>query len=144
MTFIGIDPGKSGGIAAVSDDGQSTVAYKMPETEKDIWILLSSIKAEGPCFCLIERVHSMPGQGVSSVFTFGMGYGALRMALVGLSIPFETVNPQAWQKGLGCLTKGDKNVSKARAQQLFPQIKVNHYVADALLIAEFCRRSHGK
>lgn len=139
MTFIGIDPGQSGGIAKLTTDGTGYIAYKMPETEKDIWELLSTVM--GPSFCLIERVHSMPKQGVTSSFTFGMGYGALRMALVGLSIPFETVNPQAWQKGLGCLSKGNKNTTKARAQQLFPSIKVTHAIADALLIAEWARRS---
>jgi hypothetical protein len=35
------------------------------------------------------------------------------------------------------MTKGDKNVSKRKAQELFPQIKVNHYIADALLIAAY-------
>jgi hypothetical protein len=39
-----------------------------------------------------------------------------------------------------CLTKGDKNVSKARAQELFPALKITHATADALLIAEYGRR----
>ncbi len=39
------------------------------------------------------------------------------------------------------LTKGDKNVSKRRAQELFPALKVTHAIADALLIAEFARRA---
>jgi len=42
---------------------------------------------------------------------------------------------------MGCLTKGDKNVSKRRAQELFPALKVTHAIADALLIAEFARRA---
>jgi hypothetical protein len=42
---------------------------------------------------------------------------------------------------MGCLTKGDKNVSKSRAQELFPSIKVTHAIADALLIAEHNRRT---
>ena len=45
-----------------------------------------------------------------------------------------------WQKYLGCLTKGDKNVSKAKAQELFPDLKITHAIADSLLIAEYGRR----
>lgn len=41
---------------------------------------------------------------------------------------------------MGCLTKGDKNISKARAQQLFPTAKITHATADALLLAEWRRK----
>lgn len=61
------------------------------------------------------------------------------MVLVGIGIPFEERVPRVWQKIMGCLTGGDKNVSKARAQQLFPQIKVTHAIADSLLIASAAR-----
>jgi hypothetical protein len=33
------------------------------------------------------------------------------------------------------MTKGDKNISKAKAQELFPDKKIIHATADALLIA---------
>ena len=89
----------------------------------------------------IEHVHSMPGQGVASSFKFGQGFGHLEMALTAARIPFTYVTPQKWQKELGCLTGGDKNVSKSRAQQLFPHIKVTHAIADSLLITEYCRRT---
>jgi hypothetical protein len=49
------------------------------------------------------------------------------------------VTPFTWQKRLQCLSGGDKNVTKARAQQLFPGVKISHITADALLLAEFCR-----
>jgi hypothetical protein len=79
--------------------------------------------------------------GVKSAFTFGEGYGRLQMALTALGIPYERIRPAMWQKAMGCLTKGDKNVSKSRAQELFPSIKVTHAIADALLIAEHNRRT---
>lgn len=135
---IGIDPGMSGGISVIVP-GKSVNAYKMPETERDIWDLVHSLAkySDGDVCAVIERVHSMPKQGVTSSFTFGMGYGGLRMALIAAGVPFREVTPQAWQKALGCLTKGDKNVSKAKAQQLFPTIKVTHALADSLLIAQW-------
>lgn len=138
MTYIGIDPGGSGGIGVIWGDGKA-YGHKMPETEKDVVDLLNDLSLDS-CFAFIESVHSMPGQGVSSSFKFGMSYGGLRMALVALGIPFETASPQRWQKELGCLTKGDKNVSKRKAQELFPELKITHATADSLLIAEYCRR----
>jgi len=54
--------------------------------------------------------------------------------------PIIDVSPVKWQSALSCLTKGKKNVTKARAQQWFPKIKVTHGIADALLIAEYGRR----
>ena len=85
----------------------------------------------------IEQVHSSPQMGVKSAFTFGNGFGHLEMALTAAGIPFTRIRPQVWQKELGCLTKGDKNVSKRKAQELFPSMKVTHATADALLIAKY-------
>lgn len=138
-----VDPGINGGIAFIPDDDPSKAwAVKMPETLADIWEVFFNIGFE--CnrihFCL-EKVHSMPGQGVASSFKFGQGFGHLEMALTAAKIPFTYVTPQKWQKELGCLTGGDKNVSKSRAQQLFPHIKCTHALSDALLIAEYCRRT---
>jgi len=138
MTTIGIDPGKSGGIAWITDG--SPCVEKMPETLADLWDLINSIlrnETIGMTFAYIESVHSSPQMGVKSAFTFGNGFGHLEMALTAAGIPFERVSPQRWQKALGCLTKGDKNVSKRRAQELFPSMKITHATADALLIAYY-------
>lgn len=140
-TAIGIDPGASGAIALIHSGIIHTV--RMSETEADVAAFLIRWRELGDdmgMFGFLERVHSMPKQGVSSSFKFGASYGFLKGLLVGLRIPFEEVTPQKWQKAMGCLTKGDKNVSKQAAQRLFPQEKVVHATADAMLIAEFCRR----
>lgn len=134
--FIGIDPGKTGGIAIIHDG--VALAYKMPQTDRDVWDLLSQIK--DPEFAMLEKVASSPQMGVKSAFTFGRGYGYLCCALTAIGVPWEEVTPQKWQRELGCLSGGDKNKTKAKAQQLFPQLKITHATADALLIAEYCRR----
>jgi len=134
-TIIGIDPGTNGGIAWITD-GRPCVE-KMPDTLQDLWELLRDIAVEGQCVAYLEQVHSSPQMGVVSSFTFGNGFGRLEMALTAAGIPFERVRPQVWQKAMGCMTKGDKNVSKRKAQELFPQIKVTHATADALLIASY-------
>lgn len=140
--YIGIDPGQSGGIAILSNKNE---VIKMPSTEKDIWEWFDFHKNN--CFAIIEKVHSMPGQGVASTFKFGKGYGGLRMALIAAGIPFDEVTPRMWQKSLGITSKAKtesktefKNRLKAKAQQLFPQIKMTLSICDALLIAEYNRR----
>lgn len=139
--FLGIDPGASGGIAILAD-GKEPYAIKMPETERDVWDTIRGFRAwsDRDVIAVIESVHAMPKQGVTSTFTFGKGYGGLRMALIAAAIPFREVQPRDWQKALGCLTGGDKNISKAKAQQLFPSLKITHATADALLLAEWLRR----
>jgi len=138
--ILGVDPGGSGAIACIDDGGEPSW-IKLDSTEADIAHAVASWDAEHVVdFAFIERVHSMPKQGVSSSFKFGQSYGFLRGILVALSIPFEEVTPQTWQKSMGCMSKGNKNVTKARAQQLFPGVKITHANADALLIAEYGRR----
>jgi len=144
-TIIGIDPGQSGAISWTHEDGIRV--EKMPNTIMELWDLICHIVADSAMIyrsrefkAYLEQVHSMPGQGVSSSFKFGNGFGHLEMALTAAGIPFERVSPQKWQKALGCLTGGDKNVSKRKAQELFPQMKCTHATSDALLIAEYGRR----
>jgi hypothetical protein len=138
--FIGIDPGQSGGIAITRLGGYAE-AFKMPDTEADTAELLRDLKERADfALCAIESVHSMPKQGVASSFKFGRSYGFLRGLLIGLQIPFEEITPQVWQKEMNCRTGGDKNVSKSKAQQLWPNLKITHALADALLIAEALRR----
>ena len=141
MTTIGIDAGKNGGIAWITD-GKPCVE-KMPDTLQDLWELIQDIYSDtfirniSTIKAYLEQVHSSPQMGVVSSFTFGNGFGHLEMALTAAGIPFERVRPQVWQKAMGCMTKGDKNVSKRKAQELFPSMKVTHATADALLIASY-------
>ena len=139
--YIGIDVGTNGGIAAINEERAPYVATRMPATDADLWLLLDRLTQAGKCLAVLEKVHSSPQMGVRSAFTFGANYGLCRMALTAARIPFDEIHPFKWQNKLGCLTKGDKNVSKARAQQLFPELKITHPIADALLLAEYCRRT---
>lgn len=145
MTTIGIDVGTNGGIAWITD-GKPCVE-KMPDTLQDLWELLESIMishavhggglGQKPIKAYIEQVASSPQMGVVSAFSFGRGYGNLEMALTAAGIPFERVRPQEWQKHMKCMSKGDKNVTKRKAQELFPSMKITHATADALLIAQY-------
>ena len=154
MIIIGIDPGMKGGIAWSVDRhcGPSVYCTKMPETETDTLHYLGDNiaaclgRANPSPFVYLEKVHSMPGQGVASTFKFGQGYGFLRGILVALRYPFEEVTPKKWQAEFGMKKERLETKSawkqrlKGRAQILFPDLEVDLYTADALLIAEFGRR----
>lgn len=143
MIFLGIDPGSSGSIAALDGAGKVIGFVKGDSTEHDIEAFLrATCLVRGDVRVTIEKVHSSPQMGVKSAFSFGRSYGFLRGLIVGALVQFKEVSPQAWQKAMGCMTKGDKNVSKAAAQRLWPEQKITHAIADALLIAEYGRRTH--
>ena len=145
--YLGIDPGKSGGLALITMTGMPTpfkvTTWKMPATEADLWEVLERMPKG--TLAILERVHAMPKQGVTSCFTFGQGYGMLKMGLIAARISFINPTPQAWMKRLSFSTKGDKNNSKRKAQELFPMVpKITHAIADALLLAEYGRRMHSE
>lgn len=144
--FIGIDPGKHGGIAVLSSDGGVIDVVKMPCTAVDLYEYLS--RYSGDSFCVLERVGGMPGNGGSAMFNFGKGFGHLEMALLSLCIPFDEITPNKWEKhyqlgSSGKFSKTEwKNRLKSKAQQLFPGLgkKVTLDTCDALLLAEYGRR----
>ena len=139
--FIGIDPGKSGGIACLNVLGEIVSVRKMPETDSEIYAVISGFKTlDIDAKALIERVSSSPQMGVVSAFSFGKGYGGLRMALTAAGIIYDEVSPQVWQRHLGCLSGGDKKITKQKAEQLFPSVRMTHAISDALLIADYARR----
>ena len=142
MNIIGIDPGWSGGIAYIGKLGVEAEGFAN-KTEQDIWRIITEY-CHKDVTCYIEKVHSMPAQGVASSFKFGHNYGFVRACVMSTLTPMIEVSPMKWQGALGCLTKGNKNVTKARAQQWFPKMKVTHGTADALLIAEYGRREESK
>lgn len=142
-TTIAIDPGKAG--AVVWGTGLHDVAFAvMPETPADIRDLFRDILADAVHpVCHMELVSGFAGNmsGTShSGFVLGSNSGCLLGILAALEIPVVRHRPQAWQKLLGLppgkhLSKSQhKGRLKARAQELFPGIKVTLKNADALLI----------
>jgi hypothetical protein len=151
VIVLGIDPGASGGLAIVQGGhGIYSVsdAVKMPATDADLWRFVNDCADAD--LCILEKVHAMPGQGVSSTFKFGASWGTLRMAVIAAGIPLEEVTPRKWQPAIGVPSKkGEtktqhKNRLKARAQELFPGLKITHATADALLLAVYGLRTFGE
>jgi len=145
--FIGIDPGASGAVALIGDDVVLVEDWPGdPGAAADLlrsWLVQYNVK-----LCALERVASRPGQGVSSVFSFGTNYGTWQGLLSALCVPYILPTPQAWQKGL--IVPSDGTDPKARslavARRLFPGVdisrKKDHGKADALLLATHARTVH--
>lgn len=140
MRFIGIDPGKTGAIAVLNEAGAIIQVEKMPAELRDLFDILEAYSNESRG--ALEFVRTSPAMGVVSAGTFMRNYGHCEMALTAARVPYYDVHPSRWQRYLDCLTKGDKNVTKAKAAELWPDHKITHAIADALLIAEWCRRKH--
>ena len=142
-TYIGIDPGKSGALALLTEDGQCTVA---PFQESAYTAILKA--ASGPSsVCCLEKVGAMPGQGVVSMFNFGHNLGYIEGLLQAFDIPYQLVPPQTWKKEF-CVTS-DKNTSIEVCRKLFPHVcllptsrsrKPSDGMAEAMLLAEYARR----
>ena len=142
--YIGIDPGKSGGIAATT--GDLSIACKCPTTVADMARMLDSIVDMGnKPFAIIESVHSMPGQGVKSTFTFGQGYGSWLGILAAMKVPYMQVTPQKWMKHYGTMPrikKDRKHHLKHLAQQRYPELSITLATSDAILIAHCVMEQH--
>jgi crossover junction endodeoxyribonuclease RuvC len=140
--YIGVDPGASGSIVCINERGVPLLLMPLKNmTDTDIKENLELLmQLSLPLNGVLERVHSMPKQGVSSTFKFGSSFGALGAHLVWAGVRFELVTPHKWQGDLSCRSRGDKNVTKRKAQQLFPNTKITHAIADGLLLAEWGRR----
>ena len=159
IIYIGIDPGKNGGLVALFPNG--TIDWlTMPDTNLGLWEWFNAFplpKINEGVKAQLEAVHAMPNQGVTSMFTFGKGVGRLEICLTAAGIPSEEVAPRTWQKAFGITArKIKKGESKAqfktrilgRAQSLFPRLtlwdtgfkKEQLAICDALLIAEYGRR----
>jgi hypothetical protein len=170
--YIGIDPGRTGGIAVLTmqPNGKSLLSVELYALENrtvhDVWELFEPYRPpdvrhptdnERPIFACIEQVGGyMAGSGGnigSAMFTFGKSAGRLEMALVAAGISYDYVTPAKWQRPMGVTPRDTKRGEKreaykrrlrARAQQLFPSGSYTGTItlatADALLLAEFCRR----
>lgn len=157
--ILGIDPGVSGGLAVLAADG-TPVHHEgfqpgMTETAlvAAVSLGLNKLTTFGFTRVYIENVQYIgarpdqgkKGDGGQGAFTFGRVVGLLHGAVLMWQRErgrgsLHLVTPMMWQMKLECLTGGVKNISKAKALELFPSIKMTHAIADAYLIAEHGRR----
>ncbi len=146
--YIGIDPGSKGGIAVINDaEILSLSLYDSYQISHILGEICDKYKSDG-LMCTLEKVHSMPRDGVKQAFKFGENYGFVKGTLMTLGIPFQEVPPQTWKKEYSLISK-TKQDSIKRCKELFPNVnllpterskKDSDGLAEALLICEYGRR----
>ena len=126
MLIYCIDPGFTGAIALYWPDTGKLEVHDMPvmKNPKGKTIInphgvLDILANEGgKSLAVIEQVSAMPGQGVSSMFRFGEGYGHLQMACAASKLPLQYVTPASWKRHFGLTSS--KGLSRGLAMQRFP------------------------
>lgn len=161
--YIGIDPGASGAVCVLS--ANNAEIFKMPDTTEGIAHLISNLNPD-ISRVLCEQQQPRPAyarkmnpethqeeftvlRGVNATWTFAQHYGELRMALTMRGFQAEYIRPMDWMRSLG-IPKREKGMSQTawkgrlhdKARELFPGLKIIKATADAVLIAETCRRLH--
>lgn len=124
--ILGIDPGISGAIAWVSDDGHLIRVADMPTIEvhgkKKVspQQLVAMLEEHDDLIRLVavEDVGAMKGNGAVSMFNFGYGAGILAGVCAGLKLPVALYRPAVWKRAAG--VPADKGSARQMAQRFWP------------------------
>lgn len=156
LNIMGIDPGKGGGWALTRLKHGTISVGKMPLTAEQIDVaplalLLAEMGEPHETIVIVEKVHSMPKQGVASTFTFGVGYGKVIGMCQTLGISFDLVPPQSWKSTILQNTKKDKAAAIDYVKRLFPRVplipegakKPHDGIADAVCIMQWGVEKYG-
>lgn len=145
MYYIGIDPGKDGCVAILTDK-KGAMPTMIPFDEVNASEALQEVSGHPSIACL-EHVTAMPKQGSVSMFNFCMNFGFWQGLLTAYKIPFELVRPDKWKKEFSITA--DKNTSIAVCKRLFPGInlrksdgckKDHDGMAESALMAVYAKR----
>jgi len=128
--YIGIDPGVSGGVACVSDGlhvmglSDTPILKAGGKSLYDVAEMAAALRRfslMGEPIAILEAVAARPGQGVTSMFSIGRGYGVWQGVLSTLEIPFREVHPATWTRAV---LKGAPGTGRERsiafATKMFP------------------------
>jgi len=154
MIVAGIDPGKTGALSILYPDGVALLfdvpIIKVKDKAKPAWIdwevtWRNALALNTPDMIVIEDIAARPGQGVTSMFTFGRTLGFVHAIAASAKVPIHFTTPAQWKGKLGLLNSS-KGASREKVRTLFPRIA--HAVervkddgrAEATLIAYFGRK----
>jgi crossover junction endodeoxyribonuclease RuvC len=126
-TVMGVDIGINGALSFY--DGVELIIYDMPTfkvkggNEYDANQIARIIKENKPSYAVIEKAMLMPSNGKKSYQSLGLCQGLFYGVLCCLDVPYEIISPMVWKKAMQC--PKEKDASRMRASQLFPQFAHN-------------------
>ena len=153
MIIFGIDPGVSGAIS-ILEDKKILEVFEIPtmiDGKKNkrqingsqvVNLMKKYLNGTKEVIVVAEHVNAMPGQGVTSMFSFGQSFGIIKGICAALNLPIYFVRPAKWKKHFDLL-KTHKDASRTKAIQIYPEIsekiskKKDSNKADAILIARY-------
>ena len=115
--FVGIDGGKSGGIAVLDEDRKLVYCRPIELTHSskgktyDVKAIADVFDTFSPCIAILEEAHPMFRDGKKQAFTTGELFGMMQTILILKNIPFEVVRAVTWQKEIF----GGKTVKDTKA-----------------------------
>lgn len=128
--YLGVDPGLNGALAFYNPvlgtlsvaDMPTKASVRNGKTKRNVdGLALGRIvdrnTRDQDVLAVVEQVGAMPGQGVTSMFTFGRGVGCIDGVLGTLLIEPVYVVPRVWQKSVGVT---DKLSARLTAAAIFP------------------------
>lgn len=155
---MGIDPGCTGAIVALSESGEILYRSLMPKAGAGLIdvpglaaIFRSSLSKD--VHVTLEQAQSFPKQGVASSFNYGRGFGSIEGVLGSLGVPYTLVRPHVWTRELHQglpKEQAAKEKSLIVVKRLFPNEDLrasqrcrnfHEGYVDAVLIAEWGRRN---
>jgi crossover junction endodeoxyribonuclease RuvC len=154
--IVGIDPGLKGGMAMLEPDGTYVDGIRTPVLKRGKQTLIdasalrrwlhTSVDGHLVTQFVVEDVHSMPKQGLSSTFTFGRATGAVESWAMSYGVPVSWITPAVWKRDARLL-KQPKSASRNAAKLAFGEchgvwdVAANEGIAEAALIALCFARS---
>ena len=144
--FIGIDPGKGGGVGVINEEDKTSKSFKfvpeLAELSAMIGACIDKYSIDEVCV-YIEHVHSFPTDSRPAAFSFGRNLGQWEGILAHYELEIKTVAPRTWQEHYDVPVIKDKYERKRWlkeiAQTMFPDIKVTLAISDALLIVNYAK-----
>ena len=146
MVYIGIDPGKKGGVATINEDGVKVYQW---DDQRFIEDMRQHANWLDKCVAAVEKVGAFSGQGVKSMFSFGHSLGFIEGVLSGLGIPYQLIPPVTWKRSFSLIGK-DKKASIETCQKLFPELNLmateksrvpSDGMAESALLALYAKRN---
>ena len=145
---IGIDPGKGGGIAVITDE--TVEIHNCPRTVDEMALLIGICLNDVAAYSVavfLERVWAFPTDGRAGSFTFGENYGQWQGILASHEIEPTLVTPKMWQSHFEIQKGLPKNVRKKILKQMARDKcpytkKITLKTAEALLIAIYGLEAH--
>jgi crossover junction endodeoxyribonuclease RuvC len=163
--FVGIDPGRAGGIVVLDGESRLLHAETLPwrgegraavlDVERIVAILEGRWSGAAPPgwepVATLERPATRPTESRTSAKSVGVQLGALTAVLATLRLPMRLVDSQEWSpwmlRGIGASSHEQrKSAALVRAKELWPRLELarkrDDGLADAALLAEYGRQVH--